>query len=51
MGYDLRIPRSNVGEVLCVVSSSEMHRAAFSANNKHVVVVGSDAFIRVQCIE
>ena len=41
MGYDLSLPRSDVGEVVCVAASSDMHRAAFGAINEHVVVVGS----------
>ena len=41
MGYNLCTPRSNVGEVLVFVASSDMHCAAFGAIDEHVVVAGS----------
>ena len=49
MGYDLRAPRSDIGEVLCFVASSDMHCAAFGAINEHVVVVGSVTYF-IHCL-
>ena len=49
MEYDLRAPRSDVGEVLVFFASSDMHCAAFGAIDEHVVVAGSVTYF-IHCL-